>query len=836
MQVPPFQQVFAAARHHALAGWNRIHPYRPRSRRAWILVAAAALLLFGYVWLQGTLPNQRGSVTLNALTNDVEIVRDGYGAPHIFAPDWRNAYVALGYLHAQDRMWQMELMRRAGAGRLSEVVGDATIKADRLMRTLGLYSAAHDSYFALSGRVQAALTAYAAGVNAFIAEDNLPLEFRLLGFKPEPWQPADSLVWMKLMAYQLGGSWRDEITAARLTAHITPEQAGYLLGWTAPLTENRKPKTGKQSDIYGLPSTVNWNALASALPPAGPRSASNGWAVGPRLTADRTAQLANDPHLELGAPILWYLARITTPEGSVVGATAPGFPFHVLGQNDELAWGITTTGADTADLYIEKTTSPEEYITPNGAEPFVQRTETITIKDKPRELLTVRTTRHGPVVSGVMADVAPLAADSHVVALMATFTRGDDTGAEALYWLNRAHTPADVESAVRYVQAPVQNLFFADKRGNFGLRVVGSVPTRASGNGAMPADGTVIDHDWVGVIPRQDLPRWINPVQGYVSNANEQLADDTYPYLITTQWLEPYRGQRLHQLLAHSSEHSITFNDHAAWQNDVDSIPSRALRDAVLAHLSLRTDDTFDAAVRTLLQNWDGQYSLTASAPLVMEYLQDELLTALLADELGAATDTLRPAHISTLLRALSDSHGDWCDNVSTKEKEDCATTIRTAWNKTLQRIKDNHGDDPADWAWGGVNSAPLTNRFWQNIPVVGGWFDIGTPVAGGRYTLKRADHYDYDAHNMFSAQHGAGYRGIYSAGDSDIARYITAGGQSGNVLSGDYGNMVPLWADGKYITLSGTLSELERQHGRYLSLLAPEKKDDPADNGAETR
>jgi penicillin amidase len=806
-----------AARPMLRATWQQIWRRRPRRWYSWSLLGTALLILTAYAWLNSTLPNQRGNVDIDALTGDVEIVRDDHGVPHIFAPDWRNAYVALGYLHAQDRMWQMELMRRAGAGRLSEVIGPATLKTDRLMRTLGLYAAAGDSYFALSNRVQAALTAYAKGVNAFIEEDSLPLEFRVLGFKPEPWQPADSLVWLKLMAYQLGGSWRDEITAARLAAHITPEQAGYLLGWTQPIVDKNKSSSIKPS--------VDWKDLANALPVHGPRSASNGWAVSGRLTADGVPQLANDPHLELGAPVLWYLARITTPDGTLTGATAPGFPFHILGQNDELAWGITSTAADAADLYIEKTVSPEEYLAPTGPEPFVQRTEVITIKGEPRELLPVRITRHGPVISGVMPQAAPLVANNKVVSLMATFTRADDTSAEALYWLNRAHTPADIESAVRYVQAPVQNLFFADKRGNIGLRVVGSVPVRASGNGAYPADGSTIKYDWVGVVPRQDLPRWSNPIEGYVGNANEQLVDSQYPHLITATWMEPYRGQRLHQLLSHAPEKSLTLNDHAAWQNDVDSFAARALRDTVLAHLPLHPTSDFDNTVRTLLQEWDGQYTRTATAPLVLEYLQNELLNALLADNLGPDTDALQLVRIDVLLRAISNTKGDWCDDVRTADKkESCATTITAAWQATLASVRNAHGGDPANWVWASVNYAPLKNRFWGTIPVIGGLFDIGTVVDGGQHTLKRADRYDHNPKDMFAVLHGAGYRGIYSAGNPDAGRYVIASGQSGHVLSADYGNMVRLWANGEYIGLFGTLSELDRAHHRYLSLLAPEE------------
>ncbi|MGE3770501.1 MAG: penicillin acylase family protein [Bdellovibrionales bacterium] len=785
-----------------------------------VLAGVLGLLVLVLLWSYGTLPRQFGSTKLKTLSHDVDIIRDDYGVPHIFAQSANDAYAALGFVHAQDRLFQMDMMRRAGAGRLSEVIGEPTLKTDRLFRTLGLYSAAADSFAALGHPVRAALQAYASGVNAFIAQNDLPLEFRLLGYTPEAWKPADSLVWLKLMAFTLGGSWRDEITAAQLAQHISVPQVAALMGWS--ISPKRGPVAPSAEDTR---QKVDWNELAAALPPHGPRSASNGWVVNGRMTASGKPQLANDPHLGLSTPILWYLARIVAPDVNVTGATAPGFPFHVLGQNNELAWGITSTNADTADLFVEKVTGDSTYLSPFGEEEFVTYNEVIKIKGKPDEHLTVRLSRHGPVISGVEKHAAKLAANDRVISLLSTMTRGDDTSAEALYLLNRARTPYEVERATNYVQAPVQNLMFADRRGNIGLRVVGSIPVRRNSLGVLPGDGTLNTGDWVSAIPRLSLPRWINPSRGWLSNANEAIAPARYPHLITALWMQPYRAMRLQQLLGGAAPGSLTHDVHAAWQNDDVSVPSLWLRDSTLALLPVATNET-DRQARDILKAWNGHMALDAAAPVVLAYLEDELLSALLADELGDAVNTLRPVQPRVLVNALNDKVTNWCDNSSTKETETCADIVTTAWQAALERTIAQHGA-PDTWAWGHVNIAPLENKFWQNIPVIGAWVDQATPVSGGNHTLKRAGKSDHDdSGNLFGVDHAAGYRGIYTAGDPENGRYIISTGQSGSILSPDYANQVRLWADGGSLGIKGSLSELDRQHPRYLTLIASEHEE----------
>lgn len=797
-----------------------------------ILLAVIVLLLGAWLWLKSSPPNTNGTVTLESLQDDVEIVRDAHGVPHVFAPTWRDTYIALGYLHAQDRLWQMELTRRAGAGRLAEVVGDAALKNDKLMRALGLYQAAADSYFALSLPVQAALQAYADGVNAFIVAGDLPAEYTLVGLRPEAWQPADSLVWMKLMAYTLGSDWRRELASASMAQKLAPQQLQTLLGWPAiPTALQDKAKEKENSPNIRKSDMPDMQSLLAALPApllgsnSTPATASNAWVATNRRSATGVPILANDPHLMLSSPILWYLTRIETPEGSIVGATVPGVPFHVMGMNNELAWGLTTTGADTSDTFVEQVGAvPELYLTPNGPEAFLTRQEVFKVRGADDVTLKIRNTRHGPVISDLME--TPLSDAKHVVSLQATYLRGDDTSAEALYWMARARTVTDLQMALRFVQAPVQNITFAERRGNIGMFVAGTIPVRADADGAYPAIGNDARFDWIGIVPKHDLPNVINPNSGAYGNANEAVVDANYPYHISSSWDAGWRGQRLQQVLQEKELMSV--DDFAAYQNDTLSLPDIALRDHLLALLDDKQLDEDSEKVIAVLAKWNGHADLNQAGPTIMAVWQEKLAEALFADDLGDAFSSLRPTPIGAVLRALDDEAYDWCDNHTTKETESCAAIALASLRATYEELHDRFGGSPAAWKWRRFNIAPLTNRFWQAIPLFGSLVDNSTPVAGGNNTLLRSGRVGMTgSDSLYEVNHAAGFRAIYDLSDPAASRYVLATGQSGHVLSRYYNDQEKLWANGGYLTLNGTLRELDNRGGAYLTLKAAHEGDD---------
>jgi len=457
---------------------------RLRRALAGAIIGFVAVVAGGWLYLRSSLPQTDGTIVAAGLTAPVSITRDAHGIPTIVAKTDTDAAFALGYVHAQDRLFQMDLMRRYGAGRLAEWFGAAALPADRFTRTLGLYRAAAAQYAHLSPTVRGVLDAYAAGVNAWIKTrpGALPPEYAVLRVGVEPWKPADTLVWGKIMDLELTANFRGELLRARLLQYLTSAELAVLY----PPYPADAPVTGKQA---ALDRTL-LDRLAAALPPgsAEPMRASNNWAVAGARTVSGKPLLANDTHLGLNSPGVWYLARIEVGGSVLAGVTAPGTPFIVVGHNRRIAWGFTTTASDVEDLFVEQTDpkDPTHYLAPGGTLPFVTRSEIIRVRDAASETLTVRATRHGPVISD-LADWN--AGDGKVLALETTWLTDDDRTPDALWQLSHAGSWSEFRAALRDFVAPQQNIVYADVGGHIAFIAPGEVPIRAKGDGWLPAPG-----------------------------------------------------------------------------------------------------------------------------------------------------------------------------------------------------------------------------------------------------------------------------------------------------------------------------------------------------------
>lgn len=771
----------------------------------------AALAGGGLVlWLRGEQPQHAGTLLLPGLERPVEVLRDADAVPHIFAEGEADAYYALGFVHAQDRLWQMEFMRRLGSGRLAELFGtrfgDWTLRFDRLTRTLGFYRHAQESYALLSPDAKRALDAYAKGVNAYLStrREALPVEFQLARVTPEPWKPADSLVWGKLMALQLAGNYREELTRARLAQVLTPQQVRDLYPGDPP----GAPVTL----AAGLAGLRFDRAEAELPPPLGFDLASNEWVLAGSRTATGRPILANDPHLGLDAPVLWYLARIVTPGFSVTGATAPGMPLHALGHNGSVAWGFTNTHSDVQDLFVERV-DPQDggrYLSPKGSEPFTTRTETIRVAGQPDEVLTVRETRHGPVLSGLEGmDGAPA---GHVLALAWAGLREPDTSADALYRLNHARSAAEVRAAlVRHV-TPQQNVVYADTAGAIGFLTPGLVPVRRRGDGTLPVPGWDGEHDWSGFIPYEALPQTLNPPSGQIVNANNAVVGPGYPYLLAATWPEPLRAARIQQMLAGGP---FSVDDVAAQQLDVTSLAAREL-------LPLMTG--FPATGRAaeavaLLKAWDGRMDRNRAEPLIFAAWFRALIPALLGDELGPLFGEYFQQQTRTLKLALTDRPA-WCDDVRTTARtESCAEVLAASLDAALAGLTDKHGPDMAAWRWGAEHVAPLAHPLLGRLPVVGGWFRQVVETDGDGFTVNRGTSRLSDPTAPFTHVHGAGFRAVYDLSDLANSRYVIATGQSGNPLSAHWGDFVERWRQGGSVRLAGDREALRKAGAQTLSL-----------------
>src|SRR4051812_33532028 len=646
-------------------------------RRAlkWIgrgLAALAALMILaavgGYFWLRTSLPQVGGSISVAGLSAPVEIARDDRGVPTINAKSLNDAYFALGFAHAQDRLFQMELMRRVGAGRLAEAIGEAGGSTDKLMRTLGLYRMAEAEAVAASPPLKAALDAYAAGVNAFLKQRHgaLPLEFQLLRITPEVWRPADSLVWGRIMALQLSANWREENLNLALKKTLPPDLFQLLL-----------PEI---KSLAGLPTP--WFGRLNV--------ASNNWVIAPQKSKTGAALLANDPHLSLGAPAVWYLVHIVTPDRQWVGGTSPGMPMIVIGASDRVAWGLTTTSGDTEDLFEEKPVdgNPKLYQTPGGPAAFETRRETIKVKGGADVVFEVRTTRHGPVVSDL--DHGRKAGDP-ILALAATFALPDDRTADALLGMNMARSADEFRTALSHFASPQQNIVFADREGRIGFVAAGRVPVRRKvfASGLLPAPGWTGDYDWIGTLPFNQLPQSSDPASGWIATANNKIVGNDYPHFIAGRWFDDGRYRRIAEML--EAKPTLDVNDAEAMQLDTLSTPLRDLVQSWLPQI-----EGVDPVITGMLQRWDGHADLDRAEPSIATLWVSLTAERLLRKKLGGSYGDWWFWNDAVLRQMLADPK--WC------APETCGALLSTSLNEAVDRLRARFKVDAADWKWGALH------------------------------------------------------------------------------------------------------------------------------------
>ncbi len=751
------------------------------------LVVIVVVCIGGASWyLSSSLPQPSGTIVIEGLKAPVSIARDRDGVPLIAAADDDDAAFGLGFAHAQDRLFQMELQRRLGAGRLAEIFGPAALPIDRQMRVLGLYRTAEAEFARLPAPVRHLLTAYAAGVNAFLAHRRgaLPPEFLLLRFRPEKWRPADSLVWGKLMDVELGGNFRGELVRARLARSMAPADLDFLYpGYPS----NGPTILAQLAPFYRrLPLA----RLSHALPGlVGPIYASNNWVVDGAHSQSGKPLLANDPHLGFGAPGVWYLARLKTPEHDMAGATVAGVPFVIIGHNRHIAWGFTTATADIEDLFIEKLDpgDPHRYLTPNGSAPFAQRQETIDVRGAAPISFTVRDSRHGPVLSDILPS-APVD-KGYALALETTFLTGDDASAAALWGIDRAHDWAGFSAALKDFVGPPQNIVYGDAAGNIGFIVAGRIPIRRAGDGWMPMPGWTGAYDWQGYIPFDRLPQAENPPSGRFVSANDKIEPDTYPYFISRDYDLPNRAERIEALLDRTKLQSPATS--AAIQADTLSLMAARLV-PLMTRIKPKTALAREAVRR--LQQWNFHMDADKVEPLLFTAWLREFSRSIFFGRLGkAAADywDLKPQVIEAILTR----NPDWCVPPG-DPNESCATRLAGALDTALAELEQRYGGDMASWKWGRAHIAEFPNPVFDRIPILRDWLRVAISTSGGYDTIDRGPSTIRDPTQPFAQRFGAGLRIITDLADPAGSRMMVVPGQSGNPLSGHFRDLLRRWHD----------------------------------------
>ena len=749
-------------------------PAKPRRLLTRLALALGTLLALIVLAIAATLwwsvPSRNAQADIPGLTAPVAISLDAHGIPWIKAASDEDAAAAIGYLHARDRLFEMELMRRTASGRLSEIAGSVTLRTDRALRTLGLRRRAEAELPMLDPATRAMLDGYARGANAWIAERGrfAAPEFLLLG-APEPWTAVDSLLWGKTLALYLAGNWRADLIRASLAAKLSPAvQRTLWPDWTAI------PRPDASLDTRRASLDTRFAAAIPKFPEPFtlPDEASNEWAVDGRHSTSGAPLLAGDPHLGLTFPSIWYLAHIETPGGVLAGATAPGVPFLILGHNGHVAWTFTTAGADTQDVFVETPLPGGTYATPDGPRPFLVHEERIHVRGAPDDVLTVRETRHGPVLSDL--DPPP---DGKTLAVAIAALQATDTSATGILALDRAQTLAQVQAAAGQISAPVQNLLAAD-RNAIGQFTTGRVPIRA-GDGATPVDGADGRHDWQRLAGADELPHIVAPASGRLLNANEPVAPRDFPVNMGVDGFGDWRARRIRELLDARPLHSPA--DFAAMQIDITSVFARQVLPALLA-----TDPADDGARRALeaLRAWDGTMAMDRPEPLLF----NAWMRRFTADMMGGLgiDPTQSPPLIDVVGQALG--RGQALGQGAALCGGDCKPLLAKSLGEALQSL----GPDWPQKRWGELHQATFAHPLLGRLPLLGPAFTWSIPQPGDDSTLYRGGM----RAPGWESIHGSSFRGVYDLADLDASLYALAPGESGNPFSRDAGSLLLPWRD----------------------------------------
>ena len=735
------------------------------------------------------------------LREKLEIIRDRDGVPHIRAGNEPDAIFGLGFVHAQDRLWQLEYLRRVGRGRLSEVLGPNALRTDKLFRTLGVAQSAEATWARYSYRHRELITAYVAGLNAATDQQRkaLPPEFIALNFEPAPWRAEDVLVIAKVLGWSVDTNWDQELLRAQLEQKLGASRTAQLMPEYTPDGPIIVPDGGKlQARHHRLPSmqpldagilaglTALHRELVQDTGFGGQGTGSNNQVLSGERSTSGKPILASDPHLPSQIPAIFYRAHLMGGQLNVIGATAVGMPGVLMGHNGRLAWGWTNANADVQDLYVERLHEGDQ-VEYNGAfEPLGIRVEVIRVKGQDDVPLKVRFTRHGPLISDL---VNP---NGTALALRwAALDTDDDVGITANLEANKARNRRQFNDAFRQFKAHPQNMLYADAKGNIAYHLLGSIPRRAAGNGTGPVPGWTSEFEWQGYIPFDELPGSVNPAAGYIATSNNKIVGDNYPYRLSNSYAAPYRATRAQELLQGVGRMSPKDLEHV--QADVLAVHARELVPMLLNSASPTTKA--ERTALDLLRRWDYQVTPDSAAAAVFEAWYIQLAETLFADELG---DTLWRSYsdqlhmVSMAMSTAVRTESEWCDDVSTPARETCASTIANAFTLATRRMAAAQGtEDVTAWQWSKAHRIVFFHQPFDSDPVLATRFNRVAPSGGDKHTLNVASNPRW---NEYDQRHLALYRQIIDLNDLSGSRWMSAPGQSGVLTDSHYDDLIEPW------------------------------------------
>jgi len=815
---------------------------------AWILAAVIIVAGIGaYGYLKSTLPAYDGELTAPGLSDTVEIVRDSYGMPHIYGETDHDVYFGLGYAFAQDRLFQMDIVRRAIRGRLSEILGEDALGADRLFLTITAENPVDEMYEEYPPEIRDAMAAFADGVNFYLENRDgpLPLEFTLLGYEPEPWRPSDCAAAYYLMAWDLNSSFNTELLFLAIIDAVGEEAAREIIVEYpdgAPFIMTDLPFTAAD-DALDLLTVL---ADARILTGTDGGGVSNNWVISGTKSDTGMPILANDMHLGHGAPGIWYEAHLTTPDMNVSGVLPPGIPVITVGATEHVAWGFTNVMADDSDYYMEiiDPDDPNRYYY-NGEWVEMETVEhTIPVKDGDPVSYTVRLTRHGPIVNDVNGSEEP-----EGYALAMRWTAPELNGvAMALYHFNRAESVDDFEKGIEYFKCPAQNIVYADDQGNIGYWASVGIPIRDgaeygtplfypvpeggeppvleySGNwnpGILPVPGWDDRYEWLGYVPTIEQPHTKNPPRGWIATANNKHVDDDYPYLISNYYATPDRFARICEMM--EEKETLGIVDMQRMHADLLVLMARDWVPVMEAALSEAELSDAEARALELLSEWNFDATVESPGCSIFHATVNAMLERTFQSRLG---EDLYPLYIdnyyiafNALRNMIAREESVWFDDPATDEIEDMNAMITASFRDGVATLEAEMGGNPDTWEWGELHTLTLYHAFGRQSKLLGMFMNIGPyPLWGSWSTVSPAPYHITDPWEVY---HGASERYIFDMGDINSSLRVIPAGISGNFMSPHYDDQALLWRTVSYRPFVLD-KDLVMEDAEYILTISPE-------------
>ncbi len=795
--------------------------------KRWILIIGTALACLvvaaaggGYLWFQHvaerSLPQIAGEIQMSGIKEPVEIIRDTYGVPHIFARNEPDLYFAFGYAMAQDRLWQMEFTRRLGQGRLSEIFGPDFVKADRYFRTLTAAGVNHEMPEAYAPLFRA----FADGVNAYLKDhrDRLPVEFTLLRYEPEPWHVDDYIAAVKVITWALSSGWNIDLTAAEILKKAGEERFADAFPHWPDQAPAIIPSVSAIRSLLAS-AAVNTGISIEGLIPLPSAGASNNWVLAGEKTVSGKPMLANDTHLPLANPSFWWEVHLACPTIDVSGFAVTGIPGVPIGQNRHVAWGITNVMVDDVDFYIEKINpeNPRQYWYKDRWEDMTVKTETIRVKGKDPVTVEILLTRHGPIVT----DPKPGSGENPISARWAFTEAVQPVQAGSL--LLKAKNIQDVQEALRYWEVPGQNFVFADTEGNIGFWCCTTLPVRQKGDGLLPMPGWTGEHEWSGYVPFDERPHLINPKAGFIATANNKVISD-YPYLISRYWEPTDRITRIVHLL--TAKEKLSMDDFKEMHMDVYCPQAADLTPRILQVLEERFPHPEGEKAKNILSSWDFHMNKDSGAACLFEMIYRKTMENTFKDELGKElfykylkTSVFAPRAVRFI---TTKGQSPWFDDVATPQKETMDDVLAVSIEQSLAELKETQGNDLADWKWGEIHTLTFEHVLGKKKPL-NLIFNLGPfPVEGNLLTVNKKK---YALDTPYHANHGVSMRLIVDFADMDGSLHVLPTGESGHLKSPNYRDQIPLYLSGQYHPAWPNRTDAEK-NSRGTLILKPSRKE----------